>query len=585
MISLYFIEGINEINTPLFKDINSQNLFFENHLISEIYNSYYPPHLKNVIRIDKDKITLLSQINYLSLYYNNKYYYYFIEDVKYVNSDILDIYIKMDTIQTYLFDIVFNNASIDRMNIIRYNDDYSINREYIRENYSRNENEMVKFENEISDFPILVIVSTSQLYLDNDYQDTFANKFYIKNNFDNKRYTDNIYVYYMPFIYDIIKILNESVIGNYEYYCLPNNILRLMVEDAETTSVYITNSKKVQDYLGLYYDEQNDRYVSTTSKVVNYGGKSTSGSQNHLFNVGIIDIDILNTFTKIEIDDFKVSNILENPINYKFVPQLIDSNYYLLQYGEVVGLTTFPLEYLTKNELYKCNFNDITKNYRTYILQTDNNSINDKFMTCICNTSQQNLTIYNNAWQQYKSLNSATLSTGKSLAIANTLYNGLSTSKSNIGIMNTFVNSGFQALDYYVNEENIKNTPNTVKNGNNGINDIISNTCVPITSIYRSKDIKDVAYTLEWYGFKVLEEVNYNPIFYNNRYYFNYLKLKDCTIYLKDLLNDNNTINDIKNRLKIGVRLFNMDNQYVELGKYKCDNVENKYITGGVKYE
>ena len=50
MIKLCYVEGINEVNTPYFADINAQTAFFDSAVVWQDNESYYPPYYMNTIR-------------------------------------------------------------------------------------------------------------------------------------------------------------------------------------------------------------------------------------------------------------------------------------------------------------------------------------------------------------------------------------------------------------------------------------------------------------------------------------------------------------------------------------------------------
>lgn len=136
-INLGYIEGISNIDTPYFSNISAQNDFFTNHQVTSISTTFYPPHYRNSIRFDVEDIDFTNQINYLWFEYNSKVYYYFIDDIEYINENVIELSIIMDVIQTYFFNIDVHNGIIERKFINRFHEHLnSINRSYLRENVS-----------------------------------------------------------------------------------------------------------------------------------------------------------------------------------------------------------------------------------------------------------------------------------------------------------------------------------------------------------------------------------------------------------------------------------------------------------------
>lgn len=136
-ISLYYVEGINDVDTPFFSSKEEQSEYFSSKLIKSLSTSYYPPYYRNTIKFASDDLTLNTKVNYLSLNSAERTYYYFITSAMYVSEGILEITIDMDVIQTYYFDIHIKHCCIERKFINRYTEAGYYNRSYIRENVSQ----------------------------------------------------------------------------------------------------------------------------------------------------------------------------------------------------------------------------------------------------------------------------------------------------------------------------------------------------------------------------------------------------------------------------------------------------------------
>ena len=141
IVELFYISGLNNIDTLYFDNIDEQNNYFDNATSKVSLNdfSFYPPHYTNKILLSTADIDFNSNVNYLRLQYNNKWYYYFIENIDYISEETVSIDVVMDVIQTYLFNIKFNYADIERRLIDRWlikDSNIEINRNYIRENLS-----------------------------------------------------------------------------------------------------------------------------------------------------------------------------------------------------------------------------------------------------------------------------------------------------------------------------------------------------------------------------------------------------------------------------------------------------------------
>lgn len=148
-ITLYYIPGLNREDTISFSSKTAQDNFFASQTKVAITEGFYPPHFKDRISLELELvstsqgITSVLQWNYLRIDFQDKYFYYFIDRVEYVNEDIVDYYISMDTIQTYMFDLNFIHSHVTRKSIKRWVQKttagvtvWNINRSYLRENFS-----------------------------------------------------------------------------------------------------------------------------------------------------------------------------------------------------------------------------------------------------------------------------------------------------------------------------------------------------------------------------------------------------------------------------------------------------------------
>ena len=77
-ISLYYVEGISDVDTPFFSSKAEQSEYFSQKLVKTLSSSYYPPYYRNKIKFASDDLTLDTRVNYLSLDTEERKYYYFI---------------------------------------------------------------------------------------------------------------------------------------------------------------------------------------------------------------------------------------------------------------------------------------------------------------------------------------------------------------------------------------------------------------------------------------------------------------------------------------------------------------------------
>ena len=103
---------------------NQRNYFIGNpadptsHGVStKMYSDYTYLRIENAIKVD-DFIESIDTNNYLVLQNNNKYYYYFITSMDYIDEQTTKIYIELDVMQTYYFDITYNQTFVEREHVV-----------------------------------------------------------------------------------------------------------------------------------------------------------------------------------------------------------------------------------------------------------------------------------------------------------------------------------------------------------------------------------------------------------------------------------------------------------------------------------
>lgn len=140
-IGFCYVDGISTENTPHFATLAAQRQFFESKIVATLEDGFYVPHYQDMLTISNSDLNFNTKVNYVAILFSGKYYYYFIDSVAYVSETDIEVSISLDTVQTFLFDIIVHDSIIERRFINRwvYNplyQDYSINRNYIQENLS-----------------------------------------------------------------------------------------------------------------------------------------------------------------------------------------------------------------------------------------------------------------------------------------------------------------------------------------------------------------------------------------------------------------------------------------------------------------
>lgn len=84
-----------------FDNVSEQNLYFGNRILKQWYDYTYVR--KNWTLKVNATITQAEKWNYLFFYQNEKKYYYFITNVRYISDETVELSLEMDVMQTYMF--------------------------------------------------------------------------------------------------------------------------------------------------------------------------------------------------------------------------------------------------------------------------------------------------------------------------------------------------------------------------------------------------------------------------------------------------------------------------------------------------
>lgn len=661
-LNLYFVSGINRVDTLYFSNLTEQNSYYDSKLITRIEDfSFYPPHYRNTIRLTTDDINFNSKINYLSLVYNDKRYYYFIDNIEYVSEDIVSFDITMDVIQTYQFDINFINYDVKRRTIDRWKKvgtttQFEINRDYVRENLSEGVffQERYKELSSPLNYIILDVVSTEFIA--------------------NKPSIVGAWYPYLPRFRSLGLSMIYTTEAEYRYfsdgYFHSYVILPLKNVNVKYTGNFINaRAEIINDYDGISYNF--GRYmtmIDTIAKmpsvvsinlmpaysvldglsITTIGSDMTVNVSGNELIITSFDIEpsetgLLTGYLVLPYSTF--DRTLDNPasattihcsyniytltlstnrnrkVNYndRFIPQLIDENYINIEYGERISTTTFPLHELTiPSSLVLLGLYLINNGNRAYIIgvpslwtEGDFSSL-DRYRTCVVVPTTESLAVKNDAWAQYLAQNRATLTTGMAYTFfdraTNLIMDDLSIkrpkqmidrrfkkptlNKAGVKYFSELAETNVQgyrsmlgeAYDYHVNKENLRQTPNTITQGNNAIDDLLIYSNYIYYAINKVRDYSHVGELMEEYGFKVSEHYGSNNPFdtLNTRLYYNYFELENVNITL-NILNDETTLALIIDRLNNGLRLWNVnecETDNLEIGNlFVYDNVEKSLMS------
>ena len=586
MIKLYYVRGINRYDTPYFPNITAQEDYFEGKVFSSL-DAWYPPHYDNTIRLTSDDISFNKQINYLSLEFNGKLYYYFIDDIRYIDEDTLEIDITMDVIQTYMFNIDWINSTVSRRLIDRWNGD-AINRKYIREQLGNGLFETITYYEMPYNYPHIVLTSAKALG-DTTIPATFI--------YDNQLINDTTYNYL------VIDTLKDNM--KYQIYTKGNPLYLGVPYTTKEVMKWNDAPEIERAYMFMYYQlgtinetgtddltklELSNSYAGTSFVASLKGGQPRDPYCQ-------IDTVIVTPDKYTITTPFVKNTSATTPFHKKYIPQLLDENFMRIKFGERLGYTTYPTSLMVTKSLIGTAINDYKTGNRIFKLEQDS-SEKDKYMTTCINNTQENVTLINDAFKQYMANNQGQMVMGIAKAsIGATIgFNMIpkptptftpkthKLSKAylareemyNRRVSNQITADAMSAGNVFGGAINSAFQPDTTKQGNTVTSDIYANALKRFYSIEMCTDIDDVAQTLEGYGYAVHESYGAVNLFdkLNTRTYFNVIKVDSLEIGLTQCFNDDTTISEIIDRMEKGIRMWN-----VEIGQhlYEYDNVEKEY--------
>lgn len=424
-ISLYYVEGISDVDTPFFSSKAEQSEYFSKKLVKNLSSSYYPPYYRNKIKFCSDDLTFDTRVNYLSLDTAERKYYYFITSGMYISDGILELSISMDVIQTYLFDFEIRNCVIERKFINRYNSDDTFNRKYIRENVSNGQYLKGKTN----------YIKSSQAWYVARVNKEFSSSTVFK-------YGDN----------DVIPSATCVAI-------IPSNFMgganSLMLDDDDSSEPpynssllqYLSRSPYIETISYIPFDVFKGKYRKDVTKVIN--GKTYKG---YSFNNDYGYIQMSFDLTKYNVLTHKVNSVVQstgyNEVQYNwqdlytftisstkntkigtyfnidFVPALLDEAYQALLFGENSCYAVAKLRYITNPTIkFKALFDFDTFN-RVYGFEINNESIDTpSYDSVISTSSSMDLTLLNSTERTWMSQNKATFITSIIDAVGNAFIN------------------------------------------------------------------------------------------------------------------------------------------------------------------
>lgn len=700
MIKLYYIENISETDIPYFEDIYAMNGFFASHLVDTISGegSYYPPYYTNRIKLSiaGDISYEGTSVNYLALVYDNKWYYYFIDRIDYVNQDCYEIEIHMDTIMTFYFDIEISAAMVERAFINRWGavNDSLINRDYIRENFSNGNYKIVEHSyvdglesnkwvviatlnrftlQPSSTDPTYVIFNgwsqpTHQIFIDSDGHSVDFRKGskygYMMFSFlsainDDASYTlqNGTYHYVYPSYTYVNPIGGSSV--NVAGGVL-DNIMNHIVTEPTLNNIFVipfipfskdvSISAPVADVINITFD----------SNYINFGGKDKLGETDKrkyrygypkgIFAPQGFDGALEGKATPFAHIRSVVKNSSYSPLLFskntsigvtfdkEYCPQLYDTNYMQITFGSLYSNTTYPIEYLTNPEVHGKYFADCFTGKRYYYITKANDNYFDEYKTIVCDDNILTIDMVNDPWKDYEANNKsrwATIGVGAGVNAVKDLI-GVASIAGGMGAINDsallqkyiinrdmdkrkkkakdigkarialteidrkedirssqmgMLKSGIGILDSATaitsqleKEYNLQQAPQSIIRGGDETSVVSSQGWAIRWIRYECENIDQVAQIYHRIGYNVQKyepnTLKLQPLFakYKLRYYYNIVKLGECSVHIVKRMENDDIVLDIKRRLQEGIRYWNTSVADFELCNFKYDNVELAYL-------
>lgn len=624
MITLCFMKGLNKTNVPHYKSEDDRDSYIAKQSPLVRIDGFYPPYYRNVINLTYDDLggPWDTNYNYCILDFNNKKYYYYISDVSYISEDIVEITIEMDTITTFMFDIKFQNGTIERKFINRWNTDGTINRNYIRENVSNNlfdKPEVQCLNDKLSDW---IVVAKCGKY-PSEGKSLAESSTAMRN--EAMEHEGTASLYNVPYVYGIFPFAASGTFDGHD-----------ITYDA---GAYAT----VPDILDLYlipfngvkgYSNDGKGHITWTGSAAIFYKSSSTGVPD---KYGLTNAIISNSVCTKDIHmGFYQNKNLGMPYASRYSPVLMDENYIQVSIGDAQFESTYPLYYAVTPNMRCAYWADLSNGTRYYnIVFKDKNAYPyvgyNVYNTIVGNSNILSDDLKNDPWKQYLSANkfsyiNATLQDMGSMA--RTAYALGDEGNMDADFNNIFANhknydrryklptlkkttrrkmnemiddaSGDYAMSsmkmlgnssvgsYIINKSNLEYSPKGVRQTGSLTKEFSGGS---LYIYYKCSKVQDYT-AVSWYyhtnGYLVMEPFVNKDLFnyVSTRKYYNVLKLSDVNFYLT-VAQPIEVLSDIEDRLLSGIILWEhtdtgtLGQDYVDIGDFSLDNVETSFITEG----
>lgn len=634
-INLYNIEGLSREDTLYFSAGSAnKEVFFNSWIVAQLDSMFYPPYYENTINIELTSTLLLTtEFNYLSFEYADRTYYYFIDSISRLSDNLIALNIVMDTIMTYFDDIRIYNGFIERQFINRYNTDGTINRDYIRENFGNNDFRQVKWEYLDNRQCYLMVNVSSNGNVNNlndtgmlGYRETTNSASYTTQYFGN---LTSIYLAPMNLHYGkeslYYKDSNDSSSTNVDYK--PYATFNKWSVNPETNSMFVipllgiggitpaeSDYPNIFNYAGNMYDFVNESANVRYLKLKAIDQTGTSYCQ------------FVTIFSYRYLEDIPTST---HAFQSNYVPALYDDNYMHIYFGEKSNMATYPLYEATNNTLYCRVFASIYDGTRIYGITEDTYDSQFPKGSYVIQSKAELITTWSDSYTNWQANNRATIAMGvvNYLASYFTGVQQLTTNREVIGQQGinaitsasrsmkkgTKLRNRIQdiqddtLLKQYANQQEYKTNgtggvsslisiatsqlnaffaPDSIKSMGTFFTDYVSGACRIMFTISQVSNFDYCAQVYHRIGYLVNKQITsrntqISSCFGSNRSYYQFVKLSGCYIAIRNAINSSDILNDIKDRLESGLRLWKVfgtsTNAYIGadyIGNYANDNRE-----------
>lgn len=388
-IKLYHIDGISREDT--FFPSLAQG-FLDRYLVDTITYSFYPPHYRDRIKVE---LTSNENINYLSFEFQSVVYYYFIEDLEYVNESVVYLDIAIDTLMTYGQFTSVSYGIMERMHIERWkrNDNtYVINRDYIRENFSKGEFKPILHKEYIraDDWSVPVNPndqSRGMICIMYDSVDNDAPPFVLRepiNVEQSWKYGTEHSFYPLGFV-PFVEFIKDSEHGKTAKDI--NNVSPDKEFMTMTSIVRATKDPKTMNMFYIPFNPIGDMYCagayifydSDILQCKNTNALAGSDIITIANNVVNPNQSLTTYWFKDRVDGLQKFRNTSRTTRYdkSYIPALLDNNYYKVSFGESANQATIDLYSCAESTFYAFHTASVVTGARFYLLSPTNYNYND----------------------------------------------------------------------------------------------------------------------------------------------------------------------------------------------------------------